>query len=51
MFDKAWYLQPTRPPAVQLLYNLGLEAKQDFLLINSPVLQPLVGLISPVTVA
>jgi hypothetical protein len=24
-FDEAWYLQPTRPPAAQLLYNLGLE--------------------------
>ena len=27
MFDKAWYLQPTGPPAAQLLYNLGLEAE------------------------
>ena len=26
-FDKAWYLQPTRPPAAQLLYDLGLEAE------------------------
>jgi hypothetical protein len=25
-FNEAWYLQPTRPPAAQLLYNLGLEA-------------------------
>jgi hypothetical protein len=25
-FDEAWYLQPTRPPAAQLVYNLGLEA-------------------------
>ncbi len=25
-FDKAWYLQPSRPPAAQLLYDLGLEA-------------------------
>jgi hypothetical protein len=24
-FDKAWYLQPTRPPEAQLLYDLGLE--------------------------
>ncbi len=24
-FDKAWYLQPSRPPAAQLLYDLGLE--------------------------
>ncbi len=26
-FDEAWYLQPTRPPAAQLLYDLGLEAE------------------------
>jgi len=25
-FDEAWYLQPHRPPAAQLLYDLGLEA-------------------------
>ena len=24
-FDEAWYLQPQRPPAAQLLYDLGLE--------------------------
>ncbi len=24
-FDKAWYLQPQRPPIVQLLHDLGLE--------------------------
>ncbi len=28
-FDKAWYLQPTRPPAAQLLYDLGFEADDD----------------------
>ena len=28
-FDEAWYLQPTCPPATQLLYNLGLEADND----------------------
>jgi hypothetical protein len=28
-FDEAWYLQPTRPPAAQLLYNLGLEADNN----------------------
>ena len=26
-FDEAWYLQPSRPPAAQLLYDLGLEAE------------------------
>ncbi len=25
VFDEAWYVQPTRPPAAQLLYDLGLE--------------------------
>ncbi len=25
IFDEAWYLQPNRPPAAQLLYDLGLE--------------------------
>ena len=24
VFDEAWYLQPVRPPAAQLLYDLGL---------------------------
>ncbi len=28
-FDEAWYLQPTRPPAAQLLYDLGLEYDND----------------------
>ena len=25
VFDEAWYLQQTRPPAAQMLYDLGLE--------------------------
>ncbi len=25
LFDEAWYLQPTCPPAAQLLYDLGIE--------------------------
>ncbi len=25
VFDEAWYMQPHRPPAAQLLYGLGLE--------------------------
>lgn len=29
-FDEAWYLQPSRPPAAQLLYNLGLVTDSDF---------------------
>jgi hypothetical protein len=51
VFYEAWYLQPTRPQAAQLLYNLGLEAKQDFVLINGPVLQPPVSSKFPVLVA
>ena len=27
-FDEAWYLQPARPPAAQLLYDLGLKADE-----------------------
>ncbi|KAL7545864.1 hypothetical protein ACHAWF_009220 [Thalassiosira exigua] len=31
-FDEAWYLQPVRPPAAQMLYDLGLEDEApDFL--------------------
>jgi hypothetical protein len=28
-FDEAWYLQPSCPPAAQLLYDLGLEVDPD----------------------
>jgi hypothetical protein len=28
-FNEAWYLQPSCPPAAQLLYDLGLEADDD----------------------
>ena len=27
VFDEAWYMQPQRPPAAQLLYDLGLESE------------------------
>ncbi|KAL7528101.1 hypothetical protein ACHAXR_002269, partial [Thalassiosira sp. AJA248-18] len=30
VFDEAWYLQPSRPPAAQLLYDLGLVEDSDF---------------------
>jgi hypothetical protein len=29
VFDEAWYMQPTRPPAAQLLYDLGLESDSE----------------------
>ena len=35
-FNEAWYLQDSRPPAAQLLYDLGLEAEDD----APPVAQP-----------
>jgi hypothetical protein len=28
-FDEAWYLQPHRPPAAQLLFDLGLEYEDN----------------------
>jgi hypothetical protein len=31
-FDEAWYLQPHHPPAVQLLYDLGLEDDDEAIL-------------------
>ncbi|KAL9178452.1 hypothetical protein ACHAXT_003782 [Thalassiosira profunda] len=30
VFDEAWYLQPSRPPAAQLLYDLGLANDDAF---------------------
>jgi len=29
VFDEAWYLQQERPPAAQMLYDLGLECEDD----------------------
>ena len=29
VFDEAWYLQLSRPPASQLLYDLGLMSEED----------------------
>ena len=28
-FDEAWYLQPSRPPTAQLLYDLGIVNEED----------------------
>jgi hypothetical protein len=30
VFDEAWYLQPHRPPAAQLLYDMGMEHEDCF---------------------
>jgi hypothetical protein len=37
IFDEAWYLQPSHPPAAQLLYDLGLKADTDYVLIHGPL--------------
>ncbi len=34
IFDEAWYMQPTRPPAAQLLYDLGLESDFESVLVD-----------------
>jgi hypothetical protein len=41
-FDEAWYLQPARPPAAQLLYDLGLEAEEMDISLSdsSPIVVP-----------
>ncbi len=47
---KTWYLQCSCPPAAQLLYDLGLEAKSDFVSINGILLPTPIGTISLVNV-
>lgn len=39
VFDEAWYLQPSRPPAAQLLYDLGLSNEHE--LVTAPILSPI----------
>jgi hypothetical protein len=36
VFDEDWYMQPHRPPAAQLLYDLGLEPKDRMVSENGP---------------
>jgi hypothetical protein len=36
-FDEAWYMQVNRPPAAQVLYNLGLETDETQSLETGPV--------------
>ena len=40
VFDEAWYLQPSRPPAAQLLYDLGLVDESDITPAQSTILSP-----------
>ena len=49
MFDEAWYLQPTRPPAAQLLFDLGLEAETSFVGHDGPLHPTPIGTINPIT--
>ena len=37
VFDEAWYLQQSRPPAAQLLYDLGLEADTESMTMTGPL--------------
>ena len=50
VFDEAWYHQPTRPPAAQLLYDLGLEAETEPMMHSDPVLPIPPGTVTPITV-
>ncbi len=50
VFDEAWYLQATRPPAAQLLYDLGLEAETDSMTVDGPLHPTPVGTISLISV-
>ena len=50
IFDEAWYLQPSRPPAAQLLYDLGLEADVEPMTITGPLHPTPLGSITAVLV-
>jgi hypothetical protein len=50
VFDEAWYLQQTLPPAAQLLYDLGLEADSEYTSHDGPLPPTPAGSITPVTV-
>ncbi len=50
VFDEAWYLKPTCPPAAQLLYDLGLEADSDFTSLDVPPQLTPPGTIAPITI-
>ena len=46
VFDEAWYLQLTRPPAAQLLYDLGLEADTSPINLEGPISLTPIGTIT-----
>ncbi len=51
IFDEAWYLQPTRPPTAQLLYDLGLEVDDKPMTMSGPLYPTPIGTITPILVA
>jgi len=50
IFDEAWYLQPSRPPAAQLLYDLGLEADDEPMTAAGPLHPTPIGSITAISV-
>ena len=51
VFDEAWYLQLTRPPAAHLLYDLGLDAEDESMTVTGPLHHPTpIGTVAPVSV-
>ena len=48
VFNEAWYLQPTRPPVAQLLYDLGIEAEDESVSIHGPLQLTPKGTITPI---
>jgi hypothetical protein len=50
VFDEAWYLQPSHPPAAQLLYDLGIEDESTFVNLDGPIHPTPIGSIAPIIV-
>ena len=50
VFNEVWYLQQSRPPAAQLLYDLGLEADTEPMTVSGPLHPTPIGTIGPVLV-
>ncbi len=50
VFNKAWYLQPSRPPAAQLLYDLGIEDESTFVNLDGPIHTTPIESIAPIIV-
>jgi hypothetical protein len=50
VFDEAWYLQPHRPPAAQLLYDLGIEDEDQFVSIHGPLVYSPPGTVTAISI-